>query len=541
MKRANRPMNDTYIYDEVPYPSLSFHVTHPDRLATLATLLGMRPPSVERCRVLELGCASGGNLIPMALSLPDSEFVGIDLSERQIADGQATIHSVGLRNVTLQPLNILDVNSDFGQFDYIITHGIYSWVPPVVQDKILEICQQHLAPDGVAYISYNTYPGWYMLIGLREMMLFHTREVTDPMQRVEKARALLEFLADSEPVGNSPHTGLLKAYTRYTKERLLPKEAALLIHDELAEVNEPLYFYQFAQRAAQHGLRYLAEAEFQTMLASNLPDGVADTLRQIARDTISVEQYMDFVRNRTFRQTLLCHEAIQLTGSPQPDLLLEFYVGSPALPVANEPDIHSKAVEKFQAGDGATFSTDHPITKAGMLYLSRIWPCCVPFKTLLAEATACLNGVPLDPARDVEALAASLLKAYSYSENLVELRVSSPRFVTEIGERPVASPVARFQAKTNAVVTNLRHERIELSRLAHHLLPYLDGSRDRSALLDVLAALVEEHPDLLQPTDETTDDAGQIDERQEPYVTPAQDEILERKLRQFAQAALLVS
>jgi methyltransferase-like protein/SAM-dependent methyltransferase len=473
--------------------------------------------------------------------LPDSEFVGIDLSERQIADGQATIHSVGLRNVTLQPLNILDVNSDFGQFDYIITHGIYSWVPPVVQDKILEICKQHLAPNGVAYISYNTYPGWYMLIGLREMMLFHTREVTDPMQRVVEARALLEFLADSEPVGDSPHTGLLKAYTRYTKERLLPKAAELLIHDELAEVNEPLYFYQFAQRAAQHGLRYLAEAEFQTMLASNLPEGVADTLRQIAKDTISVEQYMDFVRNRTFRQTLLCHQAVRLTGSPQPDLLLEFHVGSPALPAANELDIHSRAIEKFRAGDGATFSTDHPLTKAGLVYLSQIWPSCVPFKTLLAEATARLNGAPLDPARDVEALAASLLKAYSYSENLVELHVSPLRFVTEVGEHPVASPVARFQAKTNAVVTNLRHERIELSGLGQRLLPYLDGSRDRSALLDVLATLVEECPALLQPANESTEDAGPTDKGQEPHAPPAPDGILERKLLQFAQAALLVS
>src|SRR5438093_4154914 len=135
-------------YDEVLYPSHTHSQTHPDRLATIATLFGMTPAPVDGCRVLELGCGDGGNLIPMAFGLPGSEFVGIDLAARPIGSGQALVEALGLKNITLRPLDIMQISSDFGRFDYIIAHGLYSWVPPAVQDKILAICKANLAPEG---------------------------------------------------------------------------------------------------------------------------------------------------------------------------------------------------------------------------------------------------------------------------------------------------------------------------------------------------------------------------------------------------------
>jgi len=138
-------------YDELPYGDQAFYYTHPDWLATIATLFGMQPAAVDRCRVLELGCGSGGNLLPMAESLPESRFLGIDLSPRQVSSGQATIQKLGLRNIELKAMSITDVNTEMGQFDYVICHGVYSWVPEPVQDKILAICKENLAPPGLAY------------------------------------------------------------------------------------------------------------------------------------------------------------------------------------------------------------------------------------------------------------------------------------------------------------------------------------------------------------------------------------------------------
>src|SRR6185503_10934875 len=162
-------------YDALPYPLLAHAQTHPAWLATLAVVHGLRPAPVEHCRVLEIGCASGSNLIPFACEMDGSEFVGIDLSSRQVAEGQEFIRALGLRNIRLQAQDLLDFD-DAGTFDYIIAHGLYSWVPQTVRDRLMDICRRHLAPQGVAFISFNAYPGWQGLNMVRDLMLYRTRQ-----------------------------------------------------------------------------------------------------------------------------------------------------------------------------------------------------------------------------------------------------------------------------------------------------------------------------------------------------------------------------
>lgn len=106
-------------YEEVPYPGSPYPETHPDRLATIATLLGLDPAPPERCRVLELGCGDAGNLIPMASLLRDSRFVGVDLSGRAVARAGAQIASLGLENVEVRRLDLLEIGEDIGRFDYL--------------------------------------------------------------------------------------------------------------------------------------------------------------------------------------------------------------------------------------------------------------------------------------------------------------------------------------------------------------------------------------------------------------------------------------
>jgi len=123
-------------YDRVPYLSYLFRQTHPDRLATIATLFGLRPAPPDCCHVLELGCASGGNLIPMAEQLPQSKFLGIDSSIRQVRDGQSLIDELRLTNIELRCEDILGIEIDRGRFDYIISCGVFSWVPENVQERV---------------------------------------------------------------------------------------------------------------------------------------------------------------------------------------------------------------------------------------------------------------------------------------------------------------------------------------------------------------------------------------------------------------------
>ena len=153
------------LYDEVPYLGQPFFQTRIQHLATMATIYGMTPPSLENCKVLELGCTDGGNLIPMALCFPQSQFLGIDLSPKQIMLGKKIVEETGISNLQLKVSDILEVDDSWGKFDFILVHGVYSWVPEEVQNQIFEICQKNLSTNGLAYISYNIYPGWKVFGG----------------------------------------------------------------------------------------------------------------------------------------------------------------------------------------------------------------------------------------------------------------------------------------------------------------------------------------------------------------------------------------
>ncbi len=529
-------------YDHVPYPALSYASSHPDRLAAIARLWGLTTPPVEKCRVLELGCAVGGNLIPMAYGLPESEFVGIDRSARQIAQGQETIRALGLRNITLYHMDIREVSAELGRFDYIIAHGVYSWVPAPVRERLLQVCRERLTPDGVAYISYNTYPGWHMIQMVREMMLYHTRETEDPMERAAQARALLDFLAEAVPAENSAYGGFLQMYARLLHgevEGARPKDDALLLHDELEAINEPVYFYRFVAQAEAQGLRYLADAEFHTMLPNGLPAVVPRMLRDNARNLIEAEQYLDFVRNRTFRRSLLCHREATPDRQPSPERLTSLYIASRVGKVAEEEESHGteggRVLRRFRASDGATLTTDHPVTQEAMGYLAEVWPRAVPFPDLLAEARRRAGeAAEAEEDKDARILASNLLMAYGHSDELVELHVYTPPMAPTVSERPKASPVARLQAAESSRVTNLRHERVRLDSLDRYLLRHLDGSRTVPALVDVLWNGPVAAGDLV------------VQRKGEPPLAPrdARETLAEgvsKRLRWLAKAALLIA
>lgn len=480
-----------FSYDEVPYPDLCYVQTHPDRLSTLAKLLGMSPISPEQCRVLEIGCAGGGNLIPMAVALPGSTFVGIDYSAVQVEHARSIAAQVGLSNITFHHLDMKDITSEFGQFDYIIAHGIYSWVSPELQDKLLAVCKQNLALQGVAYVSYNTYPGWHMLEVVRNMMLFRTRNIEDPSEKSSTAREWMAFITDAlKDSSETNYASFLNSYMEFRPTRTMDFDHMALLHDELEEFNSPVYFHQFAAHAERHGLQYLAEADFPTVMPNGLRPDVVQQLQHTARTTVEMEQYLDFLRNRMFRRTLLCHSEVEVNRRLSTDPIRDFYVTSLTTPVVPAPDEQTSGIERFRASDGAVFSTDHPVTRSAFHYLAEVSPHAVLFLTLLEKACARLNIMPNE--RDAGALAANLLRAFTYSLNLVEFHTCAPKIVTELTDKPIASSLARYQAAHGDSAVSLWHRRADLDGTSRVLLPLLDGNHDRAALFEHLMRLVEE-------------------------------------------------
>jgi len=472
-------------YDEVPYASHPYPQTHPSRLFTVATLFGLAPTPVERCRVLELGAAAGGNLIPMAEAFPESEFIGIDLSARQVADGDRLIQAAGLANLTLRHASIAAVDATYGAFDYIVCHGVFSWVPADLRAKILEICRQCLTPNGIAYISYNTYPGWHVRGMVREMMRYHTREVSAPGERLARARGLLDFLARSART-EGPYPAILKT----EQERLRHQADHYLYHEHLEDVNDPLYFHQFIDLARGHGLRYLGEARVETMIAGNFGPEVRKMLASLEADQIETEQYLDFLRNRAFRETLLVRETLAPDWEIDPGRVRTLHVASEGKPVGKkEPDIRSDAAIDYRTRSGMGLTTRRPLLKAAMKALADRWPGTVAFPDLLLAARALLGASPDDPVAEDDAreLAANLVNTY-VSSDLIEL-YGAAICPAAVSDRPVAMVSARAGVAAGAAaVANQRHVLVTLSEMDRCLMPLLDGTHDRAALLDELTA-----------------------------------------------------
>ncbi len=487
--------NNGVSYDQVPYPNLSHFSTHPDSLATLAKLSGLKPAPVEKCRVLELGCAGGGNLIPMAYGLPGSQFVGIDLSAKQISEGQEKIKTLGLKNVVLEKIDILDITADLGQFDYIIAHGVFSWVPAPVQEGLLEVCCHHLSENGVAFISYNTFPGWYMINIARDIMRFHTRQVADPEERVAQAKSVLHLFADAHKNEADGYYGFLKLYDNYLEGSLedkSPKNDSALLHDELEDVNQPLYFYEFMDRAERHGLQYLAD--FRRMTTDDIKPEVLEVLRKNASGLIELEQSLDFLLDRTFRQTLLCHKESTLKRKVALKDIENYYLASQGKLVSEDGDIHSISLAKFRVTSGAELTTNHPLTKAAMLCLADVWPQYLSFQDLVTAARQRLGldgqasvSSQNNDEMEIQVLATNLFKAFGYSSTLLELHTYHPGLVAKPPEKPFASQVARLQIQfPGDSITNLRHERVTLEEFDRFILPYLDGEHDRQSLISIL-------------------------------------------------------
>lgn len=479
--------NDTPLnsYDEVPYSSYPYRQSHPDRLATIGTLFGMSPVPLQNCRVLELGCSSGGNLIPLAEQFPEARFVGIDASRHSIDLGQQTISDLGLANVELQHGDILEFPRQADSFDYIICHGVFSWVPDAVQSAILDICRSCLSEQGIAYISYNTNPGWRLRGTIRDVMAYHAQFFDGPDRQLTEARGLVDFLARAVPTEGNPYGMLLQRELAGLRD----KEQYYLYHEYLEDVNAPLYFHEFASLAGKHDLQYLGEADYSTMSARNFPGEAESMLKEVSDDTIRMEQYMDFVRNRTFRQTLLCHSSATLNREIAPESAFNLLAASSARPEDDgPPSIDSRQSVRFVRGPSSLTSAE-PLVKSAMLHLRAMWPQPVPFDDLLSAARRRLAPGPmiLDADRleaEKRVLAGPLIRCFA--TNHVDLHFAPHCFTLNLRDRPVASRLARYQARSAKRVTSLRHDVVPLTDLQRFLLQRLDGNHDRNQLLEAL-------------------------------------------------------
>jgi SAM-dependent methyltransferase len=453
-------------YDQVPYPTFVQEQTHPDRMHVIASLFGLSPAPVDACRVLEVGCGDGNNMIPLAYCCPKAKFVGIDLAEQAVSRGNEAIRALGLSNISLEGRDLTALPADFGEFDYIIAHGVYAWVPEFVRDSLLRMCREHIAPQGIAYISYNAMPGGHTRRVVRDLMLFHTRGIADADEKVRQAEAILSFAVNSTP-RDDYFSQLLESRQKTIAE------GTVLFHDDLGENYEPVYVEQFVAHAARHDLGYVGEADFFEMSDAMYPPAIREELDRLsAGDRIRKEQYMDFLSGRGFRQTLLCRSEVTPKCGPLLERLRRFHVSTTLKPTDVEGEFVTRGERKIK--------TNHPVIQEKLVELCAMWPASMPVESVTGA----------DP----------LLENYLfhlYSGNFVQLHSRAPFFTINTGERPEASAVARFQALQSEFVATLSQQaaRIE-GETARKFLLKLDGTRTREELAEEMGKplqLIEEN------------------------------------------------
>jgi len=482
-------------YDTTPYNSLSFPQSAPGQLAAVAYLFGLETAEVSSARVLEIGCATGGNLIPMAAAHPRARVVGLDLSQVQIDLGRARVQALGLDNVELVAGDIAQMDlAALGQFDFIIAHGVYSWVPPQVQEALLSTFRRLLAPEGVAYLSYNVYPGWTSKQVIRDAMQLASGASATPDDRAREARGMVDFLEEVAPAD-----GVLARVVAEFRAHSEGFEDSYLLHEELETFNAPCYFYEMVGRVGAHGLAYLAEARPEAMFPRNFGPKVEEyLLKKCGGVQVLVEQYIDFAVNRMFRESLLVHaeRAPQIHYHPDRSRFRRLNIAAWVPPV-DGPTRLDNSRQEFEAAEGATLFTNDPGIKAALDALGARWPWTLSRDELVDAVHARLVSAGLTPSAGLPDVVDDLMSVLilqgqaRYRLDPVVLQpASAPLRLDETARRMVELTGSEGQAST----FNLWNETQVLSPLQRHLLPLLDGTRDRNGLVEALMAVDRENP-----------------------------------------------
>jgi SAM-dependent methyltransferase len=470
-------MTDTATsYDHVPYSFSSFPESHPRRLQAAAHLLGLETPAPAECRVLELGCAAGGNIVPMAYSLPGASLIGIDLVTSQIETAKEFAAASGVKNLDLRAASITDVTPEWGKFDYVIAHGVFSWVPRDVAEKVLQICAEQLTQNGLAYVSFNTYPGWHGRMWARDAMLFHAEKFEDPIEKVRAGRDFIAALAQS-PLAS----GLLKSEMQY----LQGKAESYILHEYLEDVNEPIYFRDFAGLIAKHGLQYLGDALQNGMMGAESWPAFMSWMQANRDDLIRREQYVDFARNRVFRRALVCRGSLALDRT-------RLVSRAETMQIAGflQQSIDASGMSRFDHLRGGLVTGAGPLHDA-LVTINARFPRAISVKELI------------DPAGHQRgAVLRELVNCWM--SGMLELYIEPPAVLAQASsDGPRASPVARYLVAQNQAPINQRNASVPVDATQRRFIQLADGTRTRDELATELGTARENIDKLIQSLLET--------------------------------------
>ncbi len=463
-------------YDAVPYRHGAVSDSHPARIGAIARMLGISAAPPDRCRVLELGCGEGMNLLPLAERFRNSDFVGVDFSAKQIAVAERARTACGIGNVRFVCADLRAWVPEGGAFDYIVAHGVYSWVPVEVRERLLALFTDALAPNGVAYVSYNTLPGWALPGGVRKILLSEIGGLASPEAQMTRATQVLDSLAQC--LENQP--GSYAANLRDTLADMRAKPPDLLFHDELAEVNDPCTFTEFTAHAARHGLQYVGEAHYATMQSAHLPAAMQSALEPLRADFFRTQQFMDVLFQRWLRNSLLSRASVSPERAIRAGVIADCALGLRMTTEAGGIDFTPGVPMRFTGIHGLELKAREPVEKAVLTVLATSSPTRLNFPSLCAMANQALAETGLPGVRDFSALHEFLHRLFAL--DALDVMLCGDGEWLKTGATPGLSALMRFQAAHDRPLTNRWHEPVALTAEGKRALLDPSVSADAPAL-----------------------------------------------------------
>ena len=451
-------------YDVEAYPYSIRSFSHPVRVGALAQLYGMEAAPFGNCRVLEIGGGDGINVINMAIAAPGSDFVNFDLSSVAVDEGRSLVRDIGLSNISMKAMDILEAGADLGKFDYVIAHGGDAWVPPQVRNALMALIGRILTPRGIALISYNAAPGCHIRRAIRDLVHRAAAPYESAQDRTRAAREVLEFHSrhwnPSQPA---------QAVFRSEAERILQGRNNVLFHDELSDEWHPQFLSDVIAEARKNGLDHLGDIQSELIGPALFPDDFTREAEALCGDDpVAIEQMRDYRDARSFRITLLRRGGAKLDRRFSLERLNGLYVDAKF----DLLDVSAREGKAFgwKAANGIQICTSDGRIERLCQGLNKAWPQALPVEEIATD----------DDLRE------AVGKLYAAGGLGI---VSEPYALTTApGERPLASRVARAQLDRGIKeVATLRHSQVRLDDdLSVAFLMALDGTRDQRALIDVM-------------------------------------------------------
>ena len=404
----------------------------------------------------------------------------------QVEHGRESIARLAADNANLIQADFLEVDADsLGKFDYIIAHGVYSWVSPEAQEAVLGIIERCLSPNGIAFVSYNTYPGWKAKEILRDAMLMHGgNRPRSAAEQVAYGRAMVGFLQKAVVKGTSTAAALEE-----NAGQIMRAPDHYVAHDYLEPHNLPCYFHEFVARIGNHGLSYLGEAQPSMMIPSNYGQELSEQLYgALGEDQVRVEQYLDFAIGRSFRQSLLlrAERASALRWEVSRKTLHRMHFSANLSCADGAVKLDGQPQDFVAAANNRRISVALSGIKCAIALLAEQWPGTATRDELLEYAQREQGDRDAVPPEVLGNAIDELL------EILVLRGMARMRLDALERERAlVVDPLVRRQLAALSPgqdhVANIWHDSVDIGELERLLLPLMDGTRNREDLVAVVA------------------------------------------------------